>query len=118
MFKPLWSATGVRLLIAVAGSVAFRAGALPDLTFHGPSANPQIVTRTYSSSDCEVVEGCARAGQIKVLSFMGAIRNLGPHNLVIGQPGNNRLFVWAPCHGHYHFNQFAEYRLRDSGGRL
>ena len=93
-------------------------GALPDLTFHGPGANPQVLYRTFSASDCEVVEGCATPGTRRVLSFTGEIRNLGPANLVIGAPGNNSLFVWAPCHGHYHFNQFAEYRLIDANSRL
>jgi hypothetical protein len=92
--------------------------ALPDLTFNGPSANPQVLYRTFSSSDCEVVEGCAIPGTRRVLSFTGEIRNLGPGNLVIGDAANNPLFVWAPCHGHYHFNQFAEYRLVDANSRL
>src|SRR5205823_4959755 len=33
-------------------------GALPDLILWGPALSPTVVTRTFTSNDCEVVEGC------------------------------------------------------------
>jgi hypothetical protein len=108
----------IALGLALSTLTATVGAQLPDLTFYGPSANPQVLFRTFSTSDCEVVEGCAIAGTRRVLSFTGEIRNLGPSDLVIGDPSNNPLFVYAPCHGHYHFEQFAEYRLLDASSSL
>jgi len=90
--------------------------ALPDLTIWGPSAEPEIIYRTFSSNDCEVVEGCAAVGTRRLLSFNSEVRNVGQVDMNMGNPGNNPLFYWAPCHGHYHFDDFAIYHLLNSNG--
>jgi hypothetical protein len=90
--------------------------ALPDLMIYGPSTEPEIIYRTFSSNDCEVVEGCATTGTRRLLSFNSECRNLGPVDLNMGDPANNPLFEWAPCHGHYHFEDFAIYRLLNASG--
>src|SRR5258705_1460680 len=92
--------------------------ALPDLMIYGPSAEPEIIYRTFASNDCDVVEGCATVGTRRLLNFNTECRNLGPVDLNMGDPANNPLFHWAPCHGHYHFEDFAVYRLLNASGTI
>jgi hypothetical protein len=93
-------------------------GALPDLIIWGPSANPTNIIRTFSSNDCEVVEGCEPVGTRSLLAFTTETRNIGAGDLVMGNPANNPLFIWAACHQHYHFEQFASYSLLDSSNNV
>ena len=90
----------------------------PDLIIWGPAASPSFITRTFSSNDCEVLEGCATVGTHRLLTFTTETRNIGGGDLVIGNPATNSLFEWASCHGHYHFEQFADYTLLDTNGNL
>ncbi len=90
---------------------------LPDLIIWGPSVAPRIVTVTFSSTSCAVVEGMVQAGTRKLLRFSTETRNQGTADIFLGDPASNPLFVWAPCHGHYHFNNYASYRLLDSNGQ-
>jgi hypothetical protein len=106
-------ATGVSVLNWLQSGAA-----APDLIIWGPAASPTITTRTFSSNDCEVVEGCETAGTHRLLSFTTETRNIGAGDLVIGDPSTNSLFEFATCHGHYHFEQFADYELLDSGGNV
>src|SRR5204863_2741469 len=73
---------------------------------------------TFSSTSCEVREGCGTPGRRRVLRFETETRNIGTADLVFGNPVLNPLFVYDPCHNHYHFGQFAEYRLLDQSGTL
>jgi len=43
---------------------------------------------------------------------------VGAVDWYVGNPNGNPAFVWAPCHGHYHFNDYMQYRLLDSAGNL
>src|SRR5439155_400698 len=90
---------------------------LPDLIICGPSVAPRITTVTFSSSSCAVVEGLVQAGTRKLLRFSTETRNQGKADVYLGDPSRSSLFVWAPCHGHYHFNNYASYRLLDSNGQ-
>jgi hypothetical protein len=94
--------------------------ALPDLIFWGPRTVPHIVTRTFSTSpsECEVVEGCETAGTHTLLVFDAETRNIGSGDLVLGDPSTNALFVYASCHGHWHFEQFAQYDLLGTNGNI
>jgi hypothetical protein len=92
--------------------------ALPDLTIWGPAASPTIITRDFSSNDCEVVEGCETVGLHTLLSFTTETRNVGTGDLIMGDPSTNALFYWATCHQHYHFEQFAEYNLLDQSNNI
>src|SRR4029077_8126615 len=91
-------------------------GALPDLIIWGPAASPTVITRTFASSDCEVVEGCEPTGTRTLLSFTTETRNIGAGDLVMGDPSTNSLFIFATCHQHYHFEHFANYTLLNSNG--
>jgi hypothetical protein len=90
----------------------------PDLIIWGPAASPSVVTRTFSAGDCEVLEGCATVGTHRLLTFTTETRNIGGGDLVLGNPATNSLFYWASCHGHYHFEQFADYTLLDTNGNV
>jgi len=93
-------------------------GALPDLIIWGPSANPTTIVRTFSANDCEVVEGCEPTGTRTLLSFTTETRNIGGGDLNMGDPATNSLFIWAVCHQHYHFEQFASYNLLDANSNI
>jgi hypothetical protein len=90
---------------------------LPDLIIWGPSVSPRIATVTFSSSSCAVVEGMVQTGTRKLLRFSTETRNQGTADIFLGNPASNPLFVYAPCHGHYHFNNYANYRLLDSNNQ-
>jgi hypothetical protein len=90
----------------------------PDLIIWGPSASPTVITRTFASTDCEVVEGCETVGTHRLLSFTTETRNIGAGDLYLGNPATNSLFRWASCHGHYHFEQFGDYTLLDTNGAV
>jgi subtilisin-like proprotein convertase family protein len=90
---------------------------LPDLIIWGPSVSPRIATVTFSSSSCAVVEGLVQSGTRKLLRFSTETRNQGTADIFLGNPASNPLFVYAPCHGHYHFNNYASYRLLDSNNQ-
>jgi len=65
-----------------------------------------------------VVEGCATVGTHRLLTFTTETRNIGGGDLFLGNPATNSLFHYASCHGHYHFEEFADYTLLDSGGNV
>lgn len=91
---------------------------LPDLNISRILVNPFIVTQTFTPDACEVVEGCVLPGTRRLLKFGTLTQNIGTGNLYLGSPIGNPLFHFHTCHGHYHFEQFAEYRLLNSAGGL
>jgi len=121
-FSRLWQLH--RLLRSLTGMLCLMAGFSataatgPDLIVWPDVVNPRIVERNYDASDCEVIEGCALPGPRRYLIFNTETRNIGTADLVLGNPANNPDFVYAPCHRHYHFNDFADYRLVNSSGQL
>jgi hypothetical protein len=56
------------------------------------------------------------AGSRRLLRFATETRNIGTADLFLGSPIGSPLFEFTPCHGHYHFRDFADYRLVNSGG--
>lgn len=107
-----------RVLLWLCGGTSGALAAAPDLIVWPEAINPRIVERNYDASDCEVIEGCALPGPRRYLIFNTETRNIGDADLVLGNPANNPDFVYAPCHQHYHFNDFADYRLVNSAGQL
>jgi hypothetical protein len=105
-------------LLCLGAVLPARAATGPDLIIWGDAINPSIVERNYTASNCEVVEGCALPGPRRYLIFNTETRNIGNADLVLGSPVANTNFVWAPCHQHYHFMDFADYRLVNSAGQL
>ena len=114
---------GVRLklplcvTLGLLAHLSLRAG-LPDFIVNSNGVNPFIVSQTFGSNDCEVVEGCAQAGTRVLLEFNTETWNIGNADLVLGNPTNNPLFYFSPCHGHYHFDGFAQYNLLDANSNV
>ncbi|MBI1785392.1 immunoglobulin domain-containing protein, partial [Candidatus Sumerlaeota bacterium] len=93
-------------------------GPLPDLTIYGPAANPFLITQIYFFTSCEVVEGCVAEGTRRLLRFTTQTRNIGAGDLYLGNPSGNPLFHFSECHGHYHLDNYMEYRLKDGANQI
>eukprot|EP00051_Salpingoeca_urceolata_P030603 m.9223 g.9223 ORF g.9223 m.9223 type:complete len:445 (+) comp3437_c0_seq1:263-1597(+) len=66
-----------------------------------------------SSQSCELEELCVEApGFRKLLRFDAVIANIGSEDLQLGTPGNNGIFEYSMCHGHYHALEVATYQLQ------
>lgn len=90
---------------------------LPDLTVDVDFVDAQMDERAFAADDCAVEEGCVDApGMRRLLRFNTRTPNLGPGDLHLGPPEDNALFELSPCHGHYHFTGYADYRLLDLEG--
>ena len=77
----------------------------------------EVVQRTFTEGSCSPEEGCIDAlGDRKLLRFSLRTPNTGAGGLFLGDPTGNELFQYSPCHDHYHFQGYAEYRLLDDGG--
>lgn len=99
--------------------VRSRSTGLPDLTIDAKrlESSYDIKTRVFKSDDCAVDEGCVGgSGKRKLLRFDVATPNIGDADLVLGSPINNPLFVYSPCHKHYHLIGYALYELLDNAG--
>ena len=67
--------------------------------------------------DCYVQEQCVLgSGDRRVLRFGTMIANIGNEDLVIGPPGTDG-WVYAECHDHFHFADYAFYQLFTAEGR-
>jgi hypothetical protein len=93
-------------------------GRCPDLTVDALKlTQTDVVTRSFDAESCVVVESMAPEGTHKLLRFTFTTPNLGKGDLVIGAPAARpEWFVWSPCHGHYHFREYADYRLWTAEG--
>ncbi|HXC99655.1 MAG TPA: LamG-like jellyroll fold domain-containing protein [Verrucomicrobiae bacterium] len=91
---------------------------LPDLSLVASAVNPMIVTNTFAPTSCAVEEGLIQAGTRTIIRFSTQTENSGTADMIFGNPADNPLFVWAPCHAHYHFQNYMSYRLLDSNGHL
>lgn len=92
----------------------------PDLTIDETYLRNSLVMATVSvpaASYCMVEEGCVRGfGQREVIRFATKINNIGELNYYIGpitQPG---MFSTNNCHGHAHYEGYADYVLFDQAG--
>jgi Lysyl oxidase/Concanavalin A-like lectin/glucanases superfamily/Immunoglobulin I-set domain/Immunoglobulin domain len=91
---------------------------LPDLSLVASAVNPMIVTQTFATNSCAVLEGYIQAGTRTIIRFDTETENSGTADLYFGNPATNGLFVWAPCHAHYHFQNYMSYRLRDTNDNI
>ena len=84
----------------------------PDLIVdEGDLADFWYVDEQYFPPDnCALVEQCVGgSGVRKLLRFRTTTANIGRVDLEMGDPTTNPLFEFSPCHGHYHFHDYAEY---------
>jgi hypothetical protein len=65
------------------------------------------------TDSCLVAEACVTGvGRRRVVRFGTRIANIGNEDMVIGEPADgNPLWEYDPCHGHYHFEDYANYDL-------
>lgn len=71
---------------------------------------------TFAADNCNVVEGSTAAGTRRLLRFTSTLPNLGDGDLIVGNPsGHPQWFEWGECHDHWHFKEYADYRLWKPG---
>jgi hypothetical protein len=119
---PLPLAAAALLLTAVATPVgADHFGAIPCSDPRGCpdllvddlqlAAGAQTV-EPWFEEDCAVVEGTTEAGLRQLLRFTFTSPNLGSGDLIVGAPEDHpELFEYHACHDHFHFKEYADYRL-------
>ncbi|MBS1188845.1 MAG: hypothetical protein H6R10_637 [Rhodocyclaceae bacterium] len=97
----------------------------PDLTVDAKrlAARMDVVDRYFSADECALKEGdVGTVGVRRLLQFDVAILNAGDGDLVVGDrsdPNNiyANLFEYAPCHQHFHINDFSLYELLRASDR-
>jgi hypothetical protein len=90
---------------------------LPDLEVSQAALSTNLALDTVDAGACELQERClAGEGQRRVLRFDVRVPNTGVVDLVLGNPDAGGQFEYAACHKHYHFRDFAEYKLLDDTG--
>jgi hypothetical protein len=77
---------------------------------------PKIQTQTFAATSCAVQEGEISVADVprKLLRFSSTTPNSGPGALILGDPANGPnmdFYQYALCHQHFHFKDYAEYRL-------
>jgi hypothetical protein len=73
-----------------------------------------IVQQIFTQDDCALVEQCIGGPGLRtLLKFDTGTVNVGNADLVLGSPVNNACFQWSDCHMHYHFQNYATYKLYD-----
>jgi hypothetical protein len=118
------------------GSIALSSGVpdtdgLPDLVVDEKATQNNWLVRVENlpANFCSVEEGNITPGERTVLRFTVTTPNLGDADVFIGNPiahmdpngdGNFKdqdgLFEFASCHNHFHFQNYATYRLFDAAG--
>lgn len=91
----------------------------PDLKVSANTILNSLEFNDFTSSDeCLVAEGCITGtGTRTTLRFTTTISNYGNEDFYIGQSGGagnlNPNFYWDDCHGHAHYEGYANYQLYD-----
>ena len=89
----------------------------PDLQVSVNTILNSLEINSFTSSDeCLIAEGCITGlGERKTLRFTTSISNYGNEDFYIGQSdgpdGLNENFYWDDCHGHAHYEGYANYRI-------
>ena len=92
----------------------------PDLTVVQNDFANSLSLGTINATNCQVSEGCLTGfGQRTIINFTTHIQNVGNQDYFIGNPTNNPgQFVFGSCHGHWHYQGYAEYDLYDNAGTM
>ncbi|MCH2046245.1 MAG: T9SS type A sorting domain-containing protein [Saprospiraceae bacterium] len=91
----------------------------PDLVLLGHVLENSMYLTQYNNTDnCFVVEECLTGmGQRDIVRFTTHIENNGSLDYYVGDPSNNPdQFNNNNCHGHWHYEGYAEYILYDQNG--
>ncbi|MBK6754926.1 MAG: hypothetical protein IPG69_15425 [Flavobacteriales bacterium] len=91
----------------------------PDLTMNQAALQSSLNLYSANITDaCAPVEGCTKGlGQRYVLRFTTRIDNIGTTDYYIGSPSAQpQMFSTSNCHGHAHYEGYADYVLFDQNG--
>jgi hypothetical protein len=90
----------------------------PDLVIDPWWITPVLTDILVGENTCELYEGCVGGlGWRTIMRFTLATANIGSRDLVLGVAANQPdLFHYSECHDHHHFDEFADYELRDAAG--
>ena len=92
-------------------------GGGPDLVIVTNSIQPEVVTRTFASDNCDVLDGCTLEGTRQLLRFAVETLNQGNEDVVINSQVGSPLFEYDSCNDYYQFSYYASFRLLDGGGQ-
>ena len=94
--------------------------AQPDLIVVESALHNSLQVQSLNSNDqCYLNEGCVNGlGQRDIIRFTTHIKNIGNQDFYVGSPpGNpaleNDVWEYDECHGHWHYEGYAEYKLFD-----
>jgi hypothetical protein len=105
---------------------------LPDLIVDAKATQQNWVNRTENlpANFCSVEEGGITPGEHDLLRFTVTTPNIGNADVFVGSPlahmdpngdgsfaDQDGLFEFATCHGHFHFQHYATYKLIDASGK-
>lgn len=94
----------------------------PDLTIVQSRfiSSLSIGNENAPAGDCRVAENCLTGyGTRRVINFDSYIKNIGNLDYYIGGPNTHPgQFTFNNCHGHAHYEGYAEYRLYKSDGTV
>lgn len=77
----------------------------------------RLSSETFATDHCAVVEGQVASGDVRLLRFTTTYPNAGAGDLVVGSPADHpEWFEWSGCHRHFHFREYADYRLWTPSG--
>jgi len=108
------AAVSLALGIAAVSTRAVAASGKPNITINAERLQASVVFRTqvFKATDCCVVEGCVNGiGKRSLMKFDVQTPNIGDADLHLGNPVGNPLFIYSPCHKHYHLEGYAVYDL-------
>ncbi|MES2589982.1 MAG: lysyl oxidase family protein, partial [Bacteroidota bacterium] len=90
----------------------------PDLMIVESAVINTLEIRQQQADNCMVEEGCMNGtGERTVLAFDTHIKNVGNMDYYIGDPTSNpSQFTFENCHGHPHYEGYADYILYTPGG--
>jgi hypothetical protein len=107
-------------------------GELPDLIVDSKSTQNNWVNRVEDlpASFCSVEEGHIDPGTHSLIRFTVTTPNIGKGDVFVGSPlkhmdpngdgsfaDQDGMFEFASCHGHFHFQHYATYKLIDASGK-
>lgn len=90
----------------------------PDLVILEDVIRNTLQIRQQAATNCMVEEGCMNGyGDRTVLAFDTHIKNIGDIDYYIGNPqANPSQFTFENCHGHAHYEGYADYILYSEDG--
>ncbi|HEX2779964.1 MAG TPA: lysyl oxidase family protein [Gemmatimonadaceae bacterium] len=106
---------------------------LPDLIVDSKATQQNWINRVEDlpANFCSVQEGGVTPGEHNIIRFTVTTPNIGNADVFVGSPlkhmdpngdgsfaDQDGLFEFASCHGHFHFQHYATYKLVGEDGRV